>query len=540
MKEATTISSRTRPCSHTAVEECLERFGLINNARRISTPVADDAERRSRRIRIALQDLGPVFVAFGLYLSSRNDLLPAIDCLEFASLPDAAEPMAGDEVERLIAEECGRSLTQAFLYFDPVPFASRLVSQSHAALLMDGSGVAVKLIRTSFRKHLDDESHLLHLLKPALTCDEWQKLNLDHEIAAFRRSIRSQVDLAQQADFYEAMALDARDFDQLRVPALHRELCSSGMLTSGRILGLPLTDVLDQTEPTTEPERSAMARQLWLVWLRQALFGRAFPVEPRVADLSLHPNGQVAFADGSICPAAADSKKALAHYLIAVLNEDPDQACLCLLQQVTSTESHANTLPLRNSFRQATSFRCGDWRLGNRTDALAGRLFMHWQLLHKHEYELSDHLISFYRGLFLMNECCRRLAPAEDTLREAVEQLRATAVFEQFQDWLPLHRWKEDVGRYAGLMLELPKRLDDLLSLTANGTPALRIKIDEPVIGKEKSNLATVLSALCVGFAALTLFVPGVARWIGVSLGAERVVLMVVWLLLMLLLRSGQ
>jgi predicted unusual protein kinase regulating ubiquinone biosynthesis (AarF/ABC1/UbiB family) len=400
--------------------------------------------------------------------------------------------------------------------------------------------VTVKLIRPGFRRHFNEELHLLYLLKPAFTCDEWRGFNLDRAIAAFGRSIRLQIDLAQQADFCEVMALDAKDFDQLRVPALHRALCSSGMLTSERILGSLLTDVLDQTEQTPEPERSAMARQLWFVWSRQALMGSAFPVEPCAENVSLLPNSQVAFEAGSICPAAADSKKTLAQYLIAVLNEDPDRACFTLLQQATPGGSRAETVPLRNSFRQATSFRCSDRRLGNRTDGLAERLLVHWQLLHKHGFELSDQLTSFYRGLFLMNECCRKLAPAEDPLRIAVEQLRAAAVFEQFRDWLPLHDWKEDVGRYAGLMLELPKRLDDLLSVTADGTPALRIKIDEPVAGKGKSKLATLQSALCVGFAALTLFVPGVTQWLAVSLGAERVVLLIVWLLLMLVLRSGQ
>lgn len=539
MKEGPQISSHQRPwrASRLEVEECLRGFGLHEKMRRVSTAIADDTQRRSRRIRIALPKLGPVFVAFGLYLSSRNDLLPAGDCLELASLPDAAEPMTSSEVETLIAAECGYCVTKAFLYFDPEPSSSRLVSQSHTALLLDGSAVTLRLIRPRLRKHFEDDLHLLHLLKPAFTCDEWPDFNLDYAIAAFERNIRSQIDLIQQAGFCEAMALDARNFDQLRVPAPHRTLCSSGMLTSERILGSPLTDVLAGTEENAELERSRIARQLWLVWLHQVLLGRAFPVEPQTDNVLLLPSGQLAFVGGSICPAARDSTEALTQYLIAVLNEDPDQACLALLQQSTPTESQAGSMPLRNSFRQVTSLRYGDWRLGHRTDCLAERLLVHWQLLHKHGYKLSDPLTSFYRALFLINQCCRQLVPDQDLLRVAVEQLRATLVFDQFREGLPLHDWKNGLGRYAGLMLELPKRVDDLLSVAADGTPVLRIKIDEPVADNRKSKLAEILLILCVAFAALMMF-PEIMPPLSSSLRTERAVLIVALLMLSFLLRS--
>ena len=526
----------TRRESQIPIDECLKHFDLREGLRTDCQFRSEDSERRSRRLRMALCELGPVFIAFGLYLSSRNDLLPASDCLELSSLPDAVEPMSAPDVEDLIRDQLGCPSTEVFLYLDPQPLSSGLVSQSHSALLPDGSTVMVTLIRPDFQARFDHALQLIHLLKPAFTCTEWSGLNLENEIAAFAHCVRSQTNFVQQADFVEALALDAAGFDRLRAPDLHRPFCTSAILTMGRTLGPPLSDVVDQVEHLDVPGRYAISRQLWLVWLRQALFGRVFPVEPRSETVSVFPGGQVAFDPRFCCRIPADSKKALVEYLLAVVGENPDQACVALLQQVNPTRA-SDAEELRNSFRQATGFRSGEWQLGSRAQGLCQGLLSHWRLLHEHGYQLQDHLDSFYRGLFLMSRCCEKFASQQDPLRDAAEELRVMAVFDHLRELPPLNNWKGDFSRYATLMMEVPRRLDELLAVAEAGKPVLHVTIDEPAGQERRPYRPTLLTALCVVLAAFAVFDPVVIQPLTNVLGTDRTIMLALWVVVILVLR---
>jgi ubiquinone biosynthesis protein len=463
----------------------------------------ETAEKRSSRIRLALHDLGPVFTAFGIYLSSRNDLFPALDCAELASLPDRAEPMTIVEVQDLISNQLRCTFEQVFLYFDPEPCESRLMTQSHAALLPDGSTVTVMLVRPSFQLQFEEELDLLPLLRGAFSCAEWPKLRLEDEIAAFAHCVPSQTDFIRQAEVLEALALDAREFESLRVSDVYRPVCTSVVLTTGRSIGSKLVDVLGHMEQSQPTEGYGMARQLCLVWLRQVLFGQAFPVETRAENVLLFPNNQVAFYGGPFCSLTPEARKDLGEYLNAVLAGDPDQACFFLLKQAKPAARKTGTEALRTSFRQAVTFRYGEWQSVGRTQGLPDELLLHWRLMREHGYQLQDHVVAFFRGLFLITECCHQLTSVKDPLREAAEELRVMTVVDQFREMPPMKNWNGDLSRYATLMMEMPKRLDQMLTLMADGSPRLQPKIEDPREPKRRQKAASAMMMLCVLLTAI-------------------------------------
>src|SRR5262245_57386204 len=62
-------------------------------------------EERARDLRALLQEAGPYYRSFALYLSSRIDLLPAEYCREFATVPDSAEILLEQQVGRILGQE---------------------------------------------------------------------------------------------------------------------------------------------------------------------------------------------------------------------------------------------------------------------------------------------------------------------------------------------------------------------------------------------------------------------------------------------------
>ena len=109
---------------------------------------------RGVRIRLVIEELGPVFIKFGQALSTRQDLLPDDIAVELIKLQDDCPPFDNLEAQRIIEKSFGKSVDDLFLKFDKTPLASASIAQVHAAVLPNGCDVIVKVVRPGIRKPL--------------------------------------------------------------------------------------------------------------------------------------------------------------------------------------------------------------------------------------------------------------------------------------------------------------------------------------------------------------------------------------------------
>src|SRR4029453_10737740 len=107
----------------------------------------DLGQPRARRLRLALEALGPIFVKFGQMLSTRRDILPTDIADELAKLQDRVPPFPSDAALPTLARCCRRPVEDVFASFEREPTASASVAQVHFATLPDGTPVAVKILR---------------------------------------------------------------------------------------------------------------------------------------------------------------------------------------------------------------------------------------------------------------------------------------------------------------------------------------------------------------------------------------------------------
>jgi len=497
------------------VAQRLKAFGLVRGPRRLLRGAGDAEEGRARRLRSALESLGPVFASFGLYLSTRVDLLPAPGCLELAAIRDRAAPSSPAAVRSLVAGELGRAPEEVFSWFDERAFESRLLSQSHRARLTGGQEVVVKLIRPEAEGRLRQDQELLPLLKDGLAGEAFTGAAFESAVEDFCVTLRSRSDLAEEARVFEALARDEREFGMLRVPAVYGELCTSRLLTVEYLTGSALSGGVPPARrkgraswPAHEKaEREDLAHRLCVVWLRQAFLGSFFPAEPSADNIVVVPGGQIAFTGGSFASLPPRPRENLRDYLVAVAADDPDRAYTCLFAELKREGRAGGRDDLRQKFRQIVPVRDGGWTMGGDGNSLAEYLFAHWRLAAVRDHLPLPHLPPFYRGLFMLARVACRLAPERDVLAEALQHARLLSGVEKFRDVVDPRLLGTQLEQYLPLLMGLPQKLDEVLSLAAEGQARLRLQVPESSErrrGKNSAALFLVMLLVLAGYALLS------------------------------------
>lgn len=120
------------------------------------------------RLRLALQELGPVFVKLGQMLSTRPDIMPPEIARELSLLQDEVAPFPGEQAREIVSKAYGCELEEVFQSFSQEPLASASVAQVHAARMRADNGrgmeVVVKVLRPNIRKQIHRDLGLLHFL----------------------------------------------------------------------------------------------------------------------------------------------------------------------------------------------------------------------------------------------------------------------------------------------------------------------------------------------------------------------------------------
>jgi hypothetical protein len=222
-----------------------ERFRAVRPMARALTFWRDTSAPRAVRLRLALEDLGPIFVKFGQMLSTRRDLIPLDIADELAKLQDGVPPFSSDEVIAMLTRVYGRPVEDVFKSFDRAPVASASVAQVHFAVLPDGTEVAVKVLRPNIKQVIDKDISLLHtaaMLVEKLWSDG-KRLRPRAVVAEFEKTLADELDLSREAANCSQLRRNFRNSPLLLVPAVHWDWSNSEVMVMERMAGIPIGQV---------------------------------------------------------------------------------------------------------------------------------------------------------------------------------------------------------------------------------------------------------------------------------------------------------
>ena len=200
---------------------------------------------RGERLRLALEELGPIFVKFGQAVSTRRDLLPLDIADELAKLQDRVPPFPGALAREKVEKAYGKPLSAVFNTFDETPLAAASIAQVHVARLGDGREVVVKVLRPGMREIIERDLEVLDAL--AALAQRWwpesARLRPVEVVQEYRKTILDELDLMREAANAAQLKRNFEGSRLLYVPEVHWDLCRVDVMVMERIHGIQISDM---------------------------------------------------------------------------------------------------------------------------------------------------------------------------------------------------------------------------------------------------------------------------------------------------------
>lgn len=307
-----------------------------------------DQRRQAAAFRDALSDAGVTFVKFGQVLSTRRDLLPAAFADALATLQSEVPPAPWPQVEAAVAGALGRPIDEAFAEFSPEPLASASVGQVHAARLLDGRDVVVKVQRPGARAQVETDLAILGRLARRIERDTaWgRSLGVVDLADGFAASLREELDYTVELEntlaLRAALARGAASDDggdapgarpRVRVPEVYPELSGTTLLVMERLDGVPVGRAADVLAGLDDAVRADLASRLLTATLEQVLVAGTFHADLHPGNVLVTDDGRLGLLDmGSVGRLGEPERLALAAVLLAVDADDAVAATDALLE----------------------------------------------------------------------------------------------------------------------------------------------------------------------------------------------------------------
>lgn len=277
--------------------------------------------------------LGPTFVKLGQILSTRPDLLPEHYIAALARLQENTPPFAYDEVKRIVEQELGKPLGEAFAEFDPEPVASASLAQVHFGVLPGGEEVAVKIQRPALKGTIERDLAILEQLLFVVKLANrrlFDNLNISAVFAEFKRYTLEEIDFAAEGATYDQFRANFDGDDAVRFPTIYWSHTTPKLLTMSRESGLRLNEAAEHI-PAAKKARlnETVIRALIQMFVRDGFFH----ADLHPGNIFFHEDGSIVLLDvGMVGRLSDEQKERFILYWLAIVLKEKERAFRHLVQ----------------------------------------------------------------------------------------------------------------------------------------------------------------------------------------------------------------
>ena len=287
----------------------LAEFGLRGSWRVLQTASAVSPralkcllQRRKpspKELRELFEDLGATYIKFGQFIASSPSIFPKAYVDEFQLCLDQTPSLPFSKIKQIIEDDLDQPLDKVFAHIDEKALASASIAQVHAARLVTGEDVVVKVQKPGVQAILTTDMNAVYLF---IRLFELILPNTDKDAVAglVEEMYQSMID---ECDFYK----EAENLNQFReflarsgnshvvAPKPYAKASAARVLTMERLYGSALTNDMTKAGSGFDPANSLFnALNTWFASLTQCAF---FHADLHSGNLLLLDDGRVGFID---------------------------------------------------------------------------------------------------------------------------------------------------------------------------------------------------------------------------------------------------
>lgn len=478
----------------------------------------------AEHLRRAMEELGVTFIKLGQILSTRSDLLPPDYVEELTRLQEEVPPERYEVVEAEVTRELGRPPRDLFAEFDPRPSGSASIGQVHAARLVSGENVVVKIQRPGLHALVEEDLRIMRdMARLAAGRTIWgQVYDLPGLVEEFASTLSDELNYLQEGRNADRIRRSFENDPCLRVPTIYWGYTTRKVLVMERIQGIHIGD-LDALE-AAGIDRRQLAETGARIVLKMALEDGFYHADPHPGNFLVLEDGVLGLMDfGMVGQVDESTKEGLVYLLLAIVNQDMDR----VVDRLMDLGLVGNSVQLERLRRDLGRLLAEYWGLPLREIDVSRVLDESMQVIRKHRLRVPTHLVLLAKTISMNEAIARKLDPdfsAAEVLRQYVPQLVASR-------YLP-GNWSRgvlpnllDLGRLAS---SLPRRADRLLTRVEHGNITVNISVQETdrVIAALNSVANRLILGMLAGSFAVAIallvqvYYTGGQRWIlGWALG---------------------
>lgn len=423
------------------------------------------------RMRMAVEELGTTYIKFAQILSNRPDVIPLELVSEFEKLQAHVPPFDSALAKKIIEEEFGKPVSEIFMSFDDVPFASASIAQVHRAKLKNGEQVVLKVRRPDIVDRI--ELDIMIMKYAARKMDErgyFSNLDPLGIVRAFDAAIHKEIDLTHEGYNLQRFANNFADSTLVYVPKYYPEYTTRKVLTMEFIDGVHPYDVEGLKRINSDMHQLAVNGMYALF---QQIFEHGFfHADPHPGNLFAMPGNKVCFIDfGMMGTVLKSDIEFFADIVYGVTAKDSKVLIWGLKNIAVSQQFEGN-----KTFEYEVEDMINDYHAlpadkMNMTD-LFNRLL---ELVNKYTIKMPPDYFLLSKCLVTIEGVGHRLDPKLDIIKELTPHINKT-LRDEYSLTSILKRMLSSTRDTISLLENLPRDVRDIINKVKRGE--LKVSIE--------------------------------------------------------------
>ncbi len=460
---------------------------------------------RGTRLRLALEELGPIFIKFGQLLSTRRDMLPLDIADELAKLQDQVAPFDGKQAQEIIEHALGDKVEKFFTDFSSTPLASASIAQVHTARLLSGEEIVIKVIRPDIEYIITQDLALLHFLASFIEnyTKDGKRLRTKEIIRDYDFVIHDELNLQAEGANATQLANNFKHNPVLYVPKIYWDYTRKNVLVMERIHGIPISHI--EELKNADINLKTLAETGVEIFFTQVFEHSFFHADMHPGNIFVSRDHRekpqyIALDCAIFGSLSEDDQQYLARNLLAIFKRDYRKVAELHVEcgwVPADTPVHAFEATMRSVCEPIFEKPLSEISFG----AILLQLF---RTAGRFNMELQPSLVLLQKTMINIEGLGKELCPQLDLWQTALPFLENWQK-KRLSPWHNLKKIQEKAPEWLEQLPQLPELLFDLLSDGRAARRQAQRKLQEQAIARQLASRKLAAKRLRFGLAALLL-----------------------------------